>query len=582
MPQLSWHTRVARLGRRRAQFLITGFSVAASVLFTAVTYWAFDGRPADLPAYFLPATLIPLFVAPLASRWFIDAAIALDAAHTQVSEQAAQLTAVLGTAPVGIAQIGTDLRLRNVNARARDLLTPDPSGNVAWASLFANNDERQEFHAAVTAGRALVHARWRWVGAGGVTRLVRGHIAPIEGTDGARAEGSVFIVEDITELADLEAQVARTQHLDLAGRLAGGMAHDFNNLLTIIRASAASLGRAGQAPQTEVQAIEDAANRGARLTRRLLAISRRDVHAPVAQTVESLMRETVDLMRHVVAPGVQLLAPSELPTSVAQIDHDGLQQAVINLLINAQDALGASGSIRLTAAEQRDSAGRAWLVLGVHDDGPGMAPSVLARATEPFFSTKPAHLGTGLGLSIVTDTMHRHGGRLELHSAEGRGTDARLWLPVNASPAGPLRAATPSASLPPVRATLRLLLVEDEHAVRDATERVLRRIGHEVTSVESMAEALAWLARGEALDLIVSDVMMPGGTGVDLLRAIRGEGRLTPMLLVSGFAAEEIERDLAHSERVAFLAKPWTVGELQSSMQALVSVTGPASGASAD
>jgi signal transduction histidine kinase/CheY-like chemotaxis protein len=571
-----------RLGRRRAQLIITVFAVAASVLGTAVAYWAFDGQPRDLPAYFLPATLIPLLVAPLTSRWFIEAAIALDAAHTQVTEQAAQLTAVLGTAPVGIAHIGTDFRLRNVNARARDLLMPDSIGAVNWTALFTNDDERHDFEAAVTSGTALRHARWRWTAAGGLSRLVRGHIAPLYNADGARADGSVFIVEDITELADLEAQVARTQHLDLAGRLAGGMAHDFNNLLTIIRASAASISRTGPAPTNEVQAIEDAAIRGARLTRRLLAISRRDVHAPTPQTVESLLRETVDLMRHVVAPGVQLVGPTELPTSVAAIDHDGLQQALINLLINAQDALGTSGTMRLSAAERRDAKGRGWIVLGVHDDGPGMSPAVLARATEPFFSTKPSHLGTGLGLSIVTDTMQRHGGRLELQSTEGRGTDAWLWLPITAQPAGTARAATPIAPLQPVRTSLRLLLVEDEQAVREATQRVLRRIGHDVTSVESMAEALAWLARGDAVDLIVSDVMMPGGTGVDLLRTLRAEGRLTPVLLVSGFAAEEIERDLTQSERVAFLAKPWTVGELQASMQALVGATESVRGSSGD
>jgi CheY-like chemotaxis protein len=321
-----------------------------------------------------------------------------------------------------------------------------------------------------------------------------------------------------------------------------------------------------------VRAIEDAAIRGARLTRRLLAISRRDVHAPTLQTVEPLLNETLELMRHVVVPGVKLLAPAQIPPAVASIDHDGLQQALINLIINAQDALGLSGTVRITATERRDAEGRGWLVLGVHDDGPGMTPAVLARATEPFFSTKPAHLGTGLGLSIVTATMQRHDGRLELQSIQGRGTDAYLWLPTSTSPAGPVR-TTPTTALEPVRSTLKLLLVEDEPRVRDATERVLRRIGHEVSSVESMPEALAWMARGAALDLIISDVMMPGGTGVDLLRAIRAEGRLTPVLLVSGFAAEEIERNLEQCERVAFLAKPWTVGELQASMQRLMETT---------
>jgi CheY-like chemotaxis protein len=198
-----------------------------------------------------------------------------------------------------------------------------------------------------------------------------------------------------------------------------------------------------------------------------------------------------------------------------------------------------------------------------------MPAAVLARATEPFFSTKPSHLGTGLGLSIVSDTMQRHGGRLELASQPGRGTDATLWLPVVA----PTTDAAPASATPAVAALatkLELLLVEDEPALRDATERILRHLGHRVTSVEGVADALQWLEGGGAPDLIVSDIMMPDATGIDLLHTIRARGRKTPVLLVSGFAVENIADELDRHTGVAFLPKPWTIREMQESMRALL------------
>lgn len=563
----TWQGRLVRIGRTRARVQLALVSVLGSVALTAVFFVIFDGTRESVAAFFVPAVLIPAIVAPLVVGFVIDAAVALGQAHRDVAERAAQLAAVLTTAPVGIAHVGLDHRVRSANALAQELLRTDAQAHVDWSSLFVNPDECEVLLETIAQGISLRNVRWGWNDRDGRTRLVRGHIAPIMSGSGER-DGSVVIFEDITDFAALEAQVSRTQHLDLAGRLAGGMAHDFNNLLTIVLASTASLGRRAEVPRQELEAIEDAANRGARLTRRLLSISRRDVHTPVVEPVGSLLRETAELVRRAVKPGIRLEVEPRPSGATAAVDRDALQQAIINLVMNAQDAMGDHGTIRLSVEEHRDAKGGHWLSLGVHDDGPGMPAAVLARATEPFFSTKPSHLGTGLGLSIVSDTMQRHGGRLELASQPGRGTDATLWLPVVAPASASGAPSKPDAAV--TVQSLELLLVEDEPALRDATERILRHLGHRVTSVEGVADALQWLEGGGAPDLIVSDIMMPDATGIDLLHTIRERGRETPVLLVSGFAVENIADELERHAQVAFLPKPWTISELQTSMRALL------------
>lgn len=571
---LKWQQRLVRIGRTRAYVLLTLISVAASVALTAVFFFIFGGTRESFAAFFVPAVLIPATVAPVVVSFALNAAAELDTAHRQAAERAAQLAAVLGTAPVGIAHVDADHHLRSANDLARVLLRTDAQQRVDWQALFVNAEECEVLLETITQGIALRNVRWGWNDHGGRTRLVRGHVAPI--TDGnGEPDGSVVIFEDVTELAALEAQVARTQHLDLAGRLAGGMAHDFNNLLTIILASTASLARRDDLPRTELDAIEDAASRGARLTRRLLSISRRDVHAPTVEPVGSLLRETAELVRRAVKPGIRLEVEPTPPTAFAAIDRDALQQALINLVMNAQDAMGEHGTIRLSAQLRRSAADRDCIVLGVHDDGPGMPEAVLTRATEPFFSTKPSHLGTGLGLSIVADTMQNHGGRLELSSIQGVGTDVFLWLPIVAPPVE-ASGATESAARPAdASQSLQLLLVEDEPALRDATERILRHLGHHVSSAESVPEALRWFEAGGKPDLIVSDIMMPEATGIDLLHILRSRGDTTPVLLVSGFAVENISEELERNERVAFLPKPWTIRELKESMIALMGTDSP-------
>ncbi|MCU0616762.1 MAG: ATP-binding protein [Gemmatimonadaceae bacterium] len=605
----SWHTTLVRLGRHRATALITGISIGLSVALTAVLAHLANAPARELWLWYGPATLVPLVVAPIASRLVLSLAFALEEERSTTARQEAELRAVLTHAPIGIARLAVDGTVRTANPRARALLglidpahqdsgVVDPGAErhaapAPWAERFADADERQAFERALALGLPLENVRWRWHGPDGAPCIVRAALVPMPTSDTRRGDrtpastraelserGVVLLLDDITERESVESQLLRAQKLDLVGRLSGGLAHDFNNLLTVVRASVSALG--GAEASTELAAIDDAARRGARLTRRLLSISRRDVLSPVPQRLEPLLFDAVDLMRRVLPPRVRLETPTEVPDVLLALDQDAIQQALLNLVVNARDAIAADGVVRITTHVQDVAAG-AVLVLAVHDTGSGMPPDVLARASEPFFSTKATHQGTGLGLAIVHSTMQRHGGRLVLHSVHGEGTRAELWFPVLAEAAlgatqhaPPRRNSTESAHVATIEPAVhvtgahgRVLLVEDEHEVRLATERALRRLGYDVVSVGSVSSALQTMHTDAGITVVLSDVMMPDATGFDLLRALREEGRDVPVLFVSGFALESIDRVLADDARASFLAKPWTLSALADGLRAL-------------
>jgi two-component system, cell cycle sensor histidine kinase and response regulator CckA len=372
------------------------------------------------------------------------------------------------------------------------------------------------------------------------------------------------------QAAQQQEQLQRVRQLDLAGRLASGLAHDFNNLLTVVRANVESLG--GATLREELAAIDDAAVRGARLTRRLLSISRHDVVERVAQPVAPLLRETEEMLRRVLPPNMSLEMPPILPDVTLEFDHDAIQQALLNLALNARDAMGEHG--RLTVdVQSRQATDGPWLVIEVRDNGPGMPPEVLGRATEPFFTTKAAHEGTGLGLAIVQRCMAQHDGRLVLDSTVGVGTTVALWFPstLRGSDVG-RRERVPITPPTGIRRSVSydLLVIDDEPEIRSVTERALRRLGHRVTSVGDITAAMAWLETDPKVDGIVSDVMMPGGTGIEFIHLLRSTGRTTPVLLVSGFALEVLDDVLSADHTVAFLPKPWALDALMSGIEGII------------
>jgi two-component system cell cycle sensor histidine kinase/response regulator CckA len=577
-----WQALLVRSGKGRARAAIVGFSVLTSVVLVVAFMLVVRPPREEWVLYLLPAILVPLIVSPLASHLVLELAFALDAANRRVRQQEEQLAALFEHAPIGMALLDALGNVRSANPRMRALLgAAVDEASQRWSRVFLQADALTEFRSALRAGRPLDDARWQWSDPERRERLVRVALMPISvgsrSPNAADGPDSVLLAEDITEREVLDAQALRAQKLELVGQLAGGIAHDFNNLLTVVRGSVGTLGGAAASP--ELASIDDAAERGARLTRRLLAISRHDLITRAPHGAPAVIDEAVELMRRVLPSRIRMIVAGIVPDVEVDLDRDAVQQALLNLAVNARDAISGEGTITLEARQTMHD-GRSMLVLAMVDDGHGMPEAVRARAIEPFFTTKAAESGTGLGLAMVHGTMRSHDGWLALESAPGAGTRAELWFPVVRQRTAIVTAGAAADRLPVAAAVRQLddatvasvLLVEDEAGVRLATERALQRLGYVVTSVADMTAALAQFESGAVIDVVVSDVMMPGGTGVDLLREVRRAGYTTPFLLVSGYATDDLTEVRATDAHVGVLNKPWSGERLGAAVEALRSL----------
>lgn len=350
-------------------------------------------------------------------------------------------------------------------------------------------------------------------------------------------------------LAQAQAQLHEAQKLEAMGRLTGGVAHDFNNLLAAVLSNLHAARRQVQEPRLlrQIGSAIEAAERGATLTGRLLSFARRQELRVQPVAVGPLVLGLQDLVRSTIGSGVDLHLELPEPVTVA-CDPNQLELALLNLCSNARDAMAGKGD--LTIALRR---AEGFGVLSVSDTGCGMDAATLDKATEPFFTTKDPGKGTGLGLSMVHGFAAQSGGRLGLDSQPGRGTRVEIWLPL-AQPA-------PAASKPaePERrwgAALRILVVEDDFLVAMGTLAMLEDMGHDARAVHSARAALDAVREGPAPDLILTDHVMPGMTGIDLVRALRAEGVDAPVILTSGHA------DLATDMPVRHLSKPFGPLEL--------------------
>jgi two-component system, cell cycle sensor histidine kinase and response regulator CckA len=515
--------------------------------------------------------MVPDLVRNTAPRAARDELQALTSAVERAGERSVreqlQFRTLFDHAPVGIARLDERGAVLAANPRFRALLQLGPDVAIpAWSMIFREEAERAALTQLITDGGALSGAAWHWRDGAGGTRVVRASVVALPTSAGA--PGAVLLVEDVTAQRALEAQLLRTQKMDVVGQLAGGIAHDFNNLLTVVRANVAALDL--EAAQPELGAIDDAAARGARLVRRLLTISRPEALSVSAQRIGPLLFETVAMVRRVLPARIRVEAPAEVPASTVLLDADAVEQALLNLALNAADAIAGEGTIRINAREVSADPDQRMLVVSVSDTGAGMTAEVLARATEPFFTTKPVSEGTGLGLSTVHAIMAQLGGRLELESVPGQGTHVELWFPVVASRDALVASPVIATSSSTVTVGTPVLLVEDEEPVRVATTRILRHLGCLVTSVSNISDAYRALEADPTLALVVSDVMMPGGTGLDLLRRVRSDGRNIPFLFVSGYAVESLEGAVSRDPNLSLLTKPWTIDELRERVHAML------------
>ena len=449
-----------------------------------------------------------------------------------------------------------------------------PRVGASMLDALADKPDHQEAVRAVWA-RALAGEEFTEVGEfgdpGRDRRFYEMKYNVLRNAAGERV-GAYQFVYDVTQriaeqrrLQDAEEQLRQSQKMEAMGQLTGGVAHDFNNLLTPIIGSLDLLVRRGLGNERERRLIDGAlqsADRAKVLVQRLLAFARRQPLQPVSVDVCALIKNMAGLIGSTLGPriDIELLLADDLPP--ARADTNQLEMALLNLAVNARDAMPDGGVLTIAANKHSVQTGDRttlrpgdYVRLCVADAGVGMDEETRRRAVEPFFSTKGIGKGTGLGLSMVHGLLAQLDGKLAIKSAPGRGTTIELWLPISPAPLGVEDVATPKAM--GRRGQGKALLVDDEELVRMSTADMLMDMGFEVVEAGSAEEALRLVRAGTVPDLLVTDHLMPGMSGVDLVRELREQRPKLPVLIVSGYAeAEGIAPDLPR------LTKPFRNAEL--------------------
>ena len=377
------------------------------------------------------------------------------------------------------------------------------------------------------------------------------------------------VAAEIKARLTAEEAFRQAQKMEAIGQLTGGIAHDFNNILTAIFGSLEMVLGSEEPDEMTRRMVGTAlrsAGRGARLTQQLLAFSRRQVLQPKLVNLNELVGEMRVLIQRAVGEAIEVscvLAPS-LPSCL--IDPAQFETAVLNLVINARDAMPGGGRLRIETSEARLAAdsgelpGGDYVLLSVSDSGAGMSGEVLAHAFEPFFTTKEVGKGSGLGLSMVYGFAKQSAGTVRISSAPETGTSVQLYLPALAVAAERGEHARDSAVVLSGSGTI--LLVEDNAEVRSATADVLQSLGYRVVTAPDGRAALELTRRRRAIDLLVTDVVMPGGmSGIELARRVRRLNATLPVLLMSGYSPESAA-DAVSDLHCGFIAKPFRPAEL--------------------
>ncbi|WP_207553499.1 PAS domain S-box protein [Teichococcus deserti] len=406
------------------------------------------------------------------------------------------------------------------------------------------------------------------------------------------ADAGVFVASgrDITERARLEEQLRQSQKMEAVGQLTGGLAHDFNNLLTGVTGSLellqirVSQGRLGELDRF-IGAAQGAANRAAALTHRLLAFSRRQTLDPKTVRPNRLIAGMEELVQRTVGPAIDLraeLAPDLWPILC---DPNQLENALLNLCINARDAMPEGGRLTIRTANLelderaglgRDLAPGPYVSISVSDTGTGMTPEVMARAFDPFFTTKPLGQGTGLGLSMIYGFAKQSGGQVRIRSAPGQGTVLTIDLPRHWQE-GEEEAG--EGAVPPPRAEegQAVLVVDDEPTVRMLVVEVLRELGYTAIEAADGAEGLAVLQSPRRIDLLISDVGLPGGmNGRQMADAMRPHRPKLPVLFITGYAESSLAGGAALEPGMQILTKPFAMEALATRIKAILDPAGSA------
>jgi PAS domain S-box-containing protein len=458
----------------------------------------------------------------------------------------------------------------------RELLEVDPAG------LFVDPERRADLLRSIERRGSVANEEAELRRRDGTTfvGLISCVLAP--GLDGSPRylDG---VVSDVTQRKQLEEQLRQAQKLEAVGRLAGGVAHDFNNLLTVITGCAESLldqTPVGSRGRQDTKEILRAAERGAALTKQLLAYGRQQVLAPRVLDLTRIVDELGAMLRRLIGADVRLVVEHAGPRGLVKVDRGQIEQVLLNLALNARDALPNGGTVRITTARLvADDAVRAahpeaklgsYVRLSVEDDGVGMDAGTRARAFDPFFTTKELGKGTGLGLSTVYGIVRQSDGWIALASEPGAGTRVDVHLPEVDEPSAFV--PEPPAALPSTERAERastILVVEDEEVVRELITVTLQRAGYTVLVAENGARALE-IARSTSvpIEALVSDVVMPGIGGRELMQRLRADRPDLRVLFVSGYTADSLPK--GGDGDFDYLQKPFTRAELLDKLAAML------------
>lgn len=497
---------------------------------------------------------------------------------------------MFATAPFGVVRLDMadpdTAIIEDINPALVQLSGGQAIPGVKFKSLFQweeGESAAEAFDAAMAGGTELAEARLNTE----KVQYVRLAFAP------ARGGKRVAYVIDVTAWKDLERQVAQSNKMQAVGQLAGGVAHDFNNLLTAIRLNCDELLNrhpVGDPSYGELQAINQTVARAAGLVRKLLAFSRKQTFRMETLDVGNVLSDVSVLLRQIVEETVRLDIVHGRGLPMIKADKGQLETAIINLAANARDAMSQKGGGALVITTQKVDADLVrqagapnpregdWLSIAVRDEGHGMDKETLEKIFEPFFTTKEAGKGTGLGLATVYGIVKQSGGFLFAESEVNVGTTFTIYLPGHTPSAEEAQEIQQEEEAKQVEAppadlsgSGRILLVEDEDAVRAIAAKTLIKRGYDVVEAADGEEAYEILEDDEeGFDLLISDVVMPGLDGPGLLKKARDMLSETRVVFISGYAAEQFSETLSQEREIAFLPKPFTLPQLAEKVKTIL------------
>ncbi len=396
--------------------------------------------------------------------------------------------------------------------------------------------------------------------------------APLRDAAGS-IRGTIAIDSDLTQHKLLEAQLRQSQKLEAVGRLAGGVAHDFNNLLTVITGYSEMIVAEGQGRSglmEYAQEIQYAANRAAALTAQLLAFSRRQISQPRVLDLNEVVTHSMKMLRRVIGEDIEIQTHLDRNLGRVKVDPIHIDQVIMNLVVNARDAMGHGGKLTIETANRTLEADYIerhigvqpghYCMLAISDTGTGMDAQTKSRLFEPFFTTKEAGRGTGLGLSIVYGIVKQNNGEIMVYTEPGQGTTFKVYLPMVEVPAELAAAETRPGEL---RGSETILLCEDEDSIRRLVHAMLARQGYRVLDAATPEEALRISASaGQPVDLLLTDIVMPGSSGFELLRTMRQSRAGLKVLYMSGYTDNQVSRSWTVDPGTPFIQKPFTAAAL--------------------